>query len=133
MARYLENNADCIGAEGPSLGTIESDNQHIYGARTDSVPCAWSIEGGSDMARILSRRASGRAIPRPTRKSSMSEAKRKAREEKALAALGRGGVGRMIESVGSGYLPPHQVDTGRIDAGKAYALYQGMSKMDMGI
>lgn len=31
------------------------------------------------------------------------------------------------------YLPPHQVDTSRIDAGKAYALYQGMSKTDMGI
>ncbi len=133
VARYLERNADCIGVAGPSLGTIESDNQRIYGARMDSVPCAWSIEGGSDMARILSRRASGRAVPRRTREGSMPEAKRKAREERVLAALDRGSAGRMLESVGKGYLPPHQVNTAHIANSSAYALFRGMSNMDQGI
>lgn len=133
VARYLENNADCIGAQGPSLGTIESDNQHLYGARMDSVPCAWSIEGGSDMARIISRRASGRAIPKMTRERSMSEAKREAREKKVLAALDRGSAGRVLESVGKGYLPPHQVNTAHIANSSAYALFRGMSNMDQGI
>ncbi len=133
VARYLENNADSIGVDGPSLGTIESDNQHLYGARMDSVPCAWSIEGGSDMARILSRRASGRAIPKMTRERSMSEAKRAARERKVLAALERGSAGRVLESVGKGYMPPHQVSTAHIANGSAYALFRGMSNMDRGI
>lgn len=132
VARYLLNNSEAIGAAGPSLGTIESDNQHVYGARMDSVPCAWSVRGGSDMARILSRRASGRKIPRPTRAGSLSRRRRAARQRKMLAALERG-AGRVVESVGRGYLPPHQVDTDRIGAGKAYALLRGMSRMDTGI
>ena len=133
VAGYLLNNSELIGAEGPSLGTIESDNQHIYGARMDSVPCAWSVRGGSDMARILSRRASGREIPRVSRLESMPHRKRDARNGKVLAKLERGGAGRVVESVGEGYLPPHQVDTSRIEAGKAYALYRAMSNMDAGI
>ena len=133
VAGYLLNNSELIGAEGPSLGTIESDNQHIYGARMDSVPCAWSVRGGSDMARILSRRASGREIPRVSRLESMPHRKRDARNGKVLAKLERGGAGRVVESVGEGYLPPHQVDTSGIEAGKAYALYRAMSNMDAGI
>ena len=38
---YLRNNIDLIAVEGPSLGTMESENQHLYGARMDSAPCAW--------------------------------------------------------------------------------------------
>lgn len=130
---YLANNQEHIGTAGPSLGTIESDNQHVYGARMDSVPCAWSVRGGSDMARILSRRASGRKIPRLSRADSMSPKRRDARGSKMLRKLEQGGAGHVVESVGKGYLPPHQVDTSRIEAGKAYALYRAMSKMDTGI
>ncbi len=132
-AGYLERNAGAIGAPGPSLGTIESDNQHVYGARMDSVPCAWSVEGGCGMARILSRRASGRAVPRTTRAASASPRRRAAREAKMVRALERGGAGPMVESTGKGYLPPHQVDTSRIEAGKANALYRAMAKMGGGI
>lgn len=103
---------------GSSLGTMESDNQHIYGARMDSAPCAWSVEGGSNMALILSRRASGRKIPRLSRADSMSPEKRDAREGKILRKLEQGGAGHMVESVGEGYLPPHQVDTSRIETGR---------------
>lgn len=97
---------------------MESDNQHIYGARMDSAPCAWSVEGGSNMALILSRRASGRKIPRLSRADSMSPEKRDAREGKILRKLEQGGAGHMVESVGEGYLPPHQVDTSRIETGR---------------
>lgn len=133
VAAYLENNRDAIGREGPSLGTLESDNQHLYGARMDSVPCAWSIRGGSDMARMLSRRASGASVPGPTRERSMSEARRSAREKRILASLESGGAGRMVESVGRGYLPPHQASTSRMANGRAYALLKGASNMDRGI
>ena len=108
VAAYLRNNADIIAAEGPSLGTMESENQHLYGARMDSVPCAWSAAGASAMARVISRRSSGREIPRMTRSRSLTPRRAKQRERRVLAALDAGSAGKMVESVGSGYLPPHQ-------------------------
>lgn len=131
---YLKGNIDAIAVEGPSLGTMESENQHLYGSRMDCWPCAWSVRGASDMARIISRRASGRAVPRMTRDLSRKDARRKKREQKELAFYEReGGAGRMVEFVGRGYLPPHQVDTRKMLPGKAYALHKGMANMDRGI
>lgn len=135
VAGYLEGNAGAIAVEGPSLGTMESENQHLYGARMDSVPCAWSPRGASDMARIISRRESGTPVPRATREGSMGARRRKRREERELSLLESRGAsaGKVVESVGSGYLPPHQADTRGMDAGKAYALYRGMAILDRGI
>lgn len=132
---YLEGNIDAIALEGPSLGTMESENQHLYGARMDCWPCAWSIRGASDMARIISRRASKRAIPKMTRERSVGETRRKRREKKELAFYEKQGLpaAGVLESVGKGYLPPHQVNTRRIDSGKAYVLYKGMANLDRGI
>lgn len=131
VAAYLEGHIGSIAVEGPSLGTMESENQHLYGVRMDSFPCAWSPRGASDMARLISRRESGRRIPRMTRARSMGESRRERRERRELAHLERQGLpaSKVVQSVGSGYLPPHQVDTSRIDAGKAYALYEGMAKL----
>lgn len=56
---YLRGHADPIGISGPSLGTMEAGNQHVYRSRMTAVPCAWSEQGTSDMARICSRQASG--------------------------------------------------------------------------
>lgn len=131
---YLEGNIDAIAIDGPSLGTMESENQHLYGVRMDSFPCAWSLQGASDMARIISRKASKRPIPRMTRERSAGNARRKRREARELAFYERqGGAGRVVESEGSGYLPPHQADTRKMSKGKAYALYEGMAKLDRGI
>lgn len=131
---YLEGNIDHIALDGPSLGTMESENQHLYGVRMDSFPCAWSERGASDMARIISRRESGAPVPRMTRGRSTGDRRRESRERKELSFYaGRGGAGKMVESVGSGYLPPHQADTGRMAPGKAYALVKGMANLDRGI
>lgn len=128
---YLEGNIDAIAVEGPSLGTMESENQHLYGARMDSFPCAWSLRGASDMARIISRRASSTSIPRMTRKRSEGLKRAQRRQEKELSYYGhKGKRARMVESVGQGYLPPHQVDTRRMGPGKAYALRKGMAILD---
>lgn len=105
---YLRNNIDLIAVEGPSLGTMESENQHLYGARMDSVPCAWSRAGASAMARVVSRRHSKREIPRMTRSRSLTPKRAKRRERRILAALSSGSAGKLVESVGRGYLPPHQ-------------------------
>lgn len=131
---YLKGNIDHIAIDGPTLGTMESDNQHLYGVRMDSFPCAWSLRGASDMARIISRRESKRALPRRTRQGSRSERRRRNREEKELGFYAKeGGAAEMLKSVGSGYLPPHQVDTRKMRTDKAYALYRGMANLDRGI
>ena len=104
---YLRKNIDLIAVEGPSLGTMESENQHLYGARMDSVPCAWSRPGASAMARVVSRKHSHREIPRMTRSRSLTPKRAKQREARIIAALWPKGAGKMVESTGSGYLPPH--------------------------
>ncbi|MFR2951079.1 MAG: UPF0236 family transposase-like protein [Collinsella intestinalis] len=104
---YLRSNIDLVAVEGPSLGTMESENQHLYGSRMDSVPCAWSRPGASAMARVISRKSSKRAIPSLTRSRSLTPRRAKQRERRILSALA-GGTGKVVECVGSGYLPPHR-------------------------
>lgn len=118
---YLRNNADIIAVEGPSLGTMESENQHLYGARMDSVPCAWSAAGASAMARVISRRSSKREIPRLTRARSVTKRRARRSEGRVLASLAAGSAGKMVESVGSGYLPPHQASVTGASAEVRYA------------
>ena len=118
---YLRNNIDLIAVEGPSLGTMESENQHLYGARMDSVPCAWSRSGASAMARVISRKSSKRRVPRMTRVRSLTPKRAKQRERKILAALNTGSTGKLVESVGSGYLPPHHASFVGMSADVRYA------------
>ena len=118
---YLRNNIDLIAVEGPSLGTMESENQHLYGARMDSVPCAWSRSGASAMARVISRKHSKREVPRMTRVRSLTPKRAKQRERKILAALNTGSTGKLVESVGSGYLPPHHASFVGMSADVRYA------------
>jgi len=117
----LRNNIDIIAVEGPSLGTMESENQHLYGARMDSVPCAWSRAGASAMARVISRKHSKREVPRMTRARSLTPKRAKQRERRILAALNTGGAGKLVESVGSGYLPPHRASLVGMSADVRYA------------
>lgn len=128
---YLEGNIDHIALDGPSLGTMESENQHLYGVRMDSFPCAWSITGASDMARIISRRESKTSLPRLTRERSMGEKRRARRERKELAYYENHGSSpsKVVKSEGSGYLPPHQVDTSKMDPGKAYCFRRAMANI----
>lgn len=50
-----------VAVAGPSLGTMESDSQYLYGAGMGSVPCGWSRRGACDMGRLISRREGGHA------------------------------------------------------------------------
>ena len=113
---YLEGNLGSVAVAGPSLGTMESDNQHLYGARMDSVPCGWSRAGACDMGRLISRRESGRAVPRMTRELSASPRRRRRREARELRSLERAGTraSEVVQSVGSGYEPPHRARVGRM-------------------
>lgn len=105
---YLRRNASLIAVEGPSLGTMESENQHLYRSRMASVPCAWSREGASGMARLRSRRGSGRAVPPRTRAGSATPLRHRRDEGREMAALegkGLSAKGRPSR-VGTGYGPP---------------------------
>ena len=120
VVRYLRNNMEAIAAEGPSLGTMESENQHVYGVRMDSFPCAWSVRGASDMARLRCRSVSGRPVPRMTREKSMSERKRAAKRCRELAPY-MGGSGRVPGSAGRGYEAPHRASAVGMAAEIRYA------------
>ena len=121
---YLRNNMALIDVDGPSLGTMESENQHLYGVRMDSFPCAWSRRGASDMARIRSRTHSGRSVPKMGREASMSASRRRARAARELAALERlAPSGRVVKSEGAGWEPPRASVSG---AGEAVRLAAGL-------
>lgn len=120
---YLRRNVDFIDVDGPSLGTMESENQHLYGARMDSFPCAWSVRGASDMARIRSRIHSKRAIPKITREASATprrQARNKRRGFESFARCGQTG-GQVVQSVGKGWEAPHQASVAGLSAGVRHA------------
>ena len=113
VAEYLRSNAEIIYTKGPSLGTMEAENQHIYGVRMDSFPCAWSVQGASNMARLRGRSVSGRTIPRQTRDMSLSAKRRRRRKEKEYAFYERK-TGVIPESTGHGYAYPHQASVAQL-------------------
>ncbi len=115
-AGYLEGNMGSVAVAGPSLGTMESDNQHLYGARMDSVPCGWSRAGACDMGRLISRRETGRPVPRVTRERSATPRRRGRREARELRSLERAGTraSEVVQSAGSGYEPPHRASVAQM-------------------
>lgn len=60
------------------------------------------------MVRVVSRKHSHREIPRMTRPRLLTPRRARQREAGIIAALWPRGAGKMVESTGSGYLPPHQ-------------------------
>ena len=107
VIRYLRSHADRIGVPGPSLGTMESENQHVYKSRMAGVPCAWSMQGASDMARIRSRQASGRPIPHLPRDERRGPKRLERRKRKEIAAYSGGpAAGDALAFEGKGYEYP---------------------------
>lgn len=123
VSAYLRGNMDAIAVEGPSLGTMEAENQHLYGVRMDSFPCAWSVRGASDMARIRSRLHSGRAVPRMTREKSATPRRKAARARRELRWLETQGraAGRVVESAGKGWEPPRRASVAGLSAEVRFA------------
>lgn len=130
---YLRNNMGIIAAEGPSLGTMESENQHLYKSRMASVPCAWTREGASHMARLLSRKGgANRAAPPRTRAGSVTPLRRRREEGRQLAVLEQAGLSATScpSRVGSGYEPPRASAAGTSSEVRyAAAIDSGMAGM----
>lgn len=70
-----------------------------------------------------------------SREASRGEKRRARRDRKELSFYSEQGLAasKVLESSGSGYLPPHQADTGKMGTGKAYVLRKGMAVLDRGI
>lgn len=102
VSAYLRNNAGIVFTGGPSLGTMEAEQQHVYGCRMDSVPCGWSVAGADAMARVRSRLASKRALPKPTREQSVTPRRRKRTEFRTLSAFEKKVDTRTPTKVGRG-------------------------------
>ena len=121
-AAYLRNNAEYIyrlGAE--SLGTMEAEQQHVYGARMDAVPCGWSIAGADAMARIRSRAASKREVPRYTRETSVTPHRKKMVENRTMASLAKKVDTKVPLRVGKGRGAEHVASVAGMSADVRYA------------
>lgn len=104
VAAYLRRHAAEIGG-GPSMGTMEAEQQHMYKVRMGSFPCAWSPAGADAMARLRSWLGSGFALPPRTRESAESPRRRERRERKLARHLARRAGGR-VKSEGKGWEYP---------------------------
>lgn len=105
LAAYVRGNASAILSDGPSLGTMEGTNAHLYASRMKHFGGGWSRRGASDMARIRSAIASGDELPAVTRDASFPPAERRSRERRRKLALER--MRYYVEDTeGHGYEPP---------------------------
>ena len=122
VAPYLRAHASSIGVEGPSLGTMEPENQHVYQSRLSSVPCAWTRRGADSIARIRSRIASGREVLRLGRGRRITPAARRRREGRVEAALAGAGpsASQVVQSEGRGWEYPLRGSTSGMRADVRY-------------
>lgn len=104
VAAYLRRHAAEIGG-GPSMGTMEAEQQHMYKVRMASFPCAWSREGADAMARVRSWVYSGFELPARTREESRSP-RRAARRDGRLARFVASRPGSRVKSEGKGWEYP---------------------------
>ena len=104
---YIENNAEFIRKDPISLGSIESDQQHIFKARFSGVPRVWSREGVDSIARIRARIFSNQEICYKNRNSSYSIKYTRLRQKKIEKSFGK--VPYVYElTTGKGYNYPVQ-------------------------
>lgn len=118
VAAYLRRHAAEIGG-GPSMGTMEAEQQHMYKARMASFPCAWSAEGADAMARVRSWVYSGFPLPARTREGSRSR-RRAARRDERLARFVASQPGSRVKSEGKGWEYPVSASLGGFMADVRY-------------
>lgn len=121
VADYLRRNEEAIYSGGPSLGTMEAEQQHIYGCRMDSVPCGWSAAGADAMARVRSGKYSGRELPHPTRPRSASPRRRARSNRRELACLKTKVDAKVPMKVGHGSEAEHKASLAGCSAEVRYA------------
>jgi hypothetical protein len=112
VAPYLRGHASCMGVAGPSPGTMEPENQHVYQSGLSSVPCAWTRRGADSVARIRSRQASGREVPHLSRTDRVTPEARARREQRIDGALrARPDAAQVVSCEGKGREYPARAST----------------------
>lgn len=119
LKSYLISNRQLIeNGAGPSMGTQEGTNAHVFAARMKAWGGAWSRRGAAFMAAIRARIASGEELIAPPRDNVMYDdyqiAKRKNFEELCLTknydvaqSTGKGYEPKRGKIVLSTHMPPH--------------------------
>jgi hypothetical protein len=106
LQSYLRSNMDLLKAgAGPSMGTMEGTNAHVWAARMKVWGGAWSRKGAACMAAIRARLASGEELIRPKPDNVMYDdlqVHRRIRYEESLI----GGHWDVPKTEGTGYEPP---------------------------
>jgi hypothetical protein len=106
LQTYLTNNLDLIKAGiGPSAGTMEGTNAHVYAARLKVWGGAWSRRGASAMAAVRARLASGEDLIAPKIDNALlddSQIRRRLIFEEGQLS----GKWNCAKSEGFGYVPP---------------------------
>jgi hypothetical protein len=106
LQSYLLSNIELIEAgAGPSMGTMEGSNAHVWAARMKVWGGAWSRKGAVCMAAIRARLASGEDLIRPKLDNVMyddSQVRRRLRFEESLID----GHWNVPKAEGRGYEPP---------------------------
>ncbi len=87
VANYILNNADFIRKTDFTLGTMECEQEHMYKSRFAGVPRAWSVAGVDAIARIRSRKHSGRDLVFRTRKETIPKEVTRRREKRVYEVL----------------------------------------------
>ncbi len=80
-------NADYIRKTDYTLGTMECEQEHMYKSRFAGVPRAWSVAGVDAIARIRSRKHSGRDLVFRTRKETIPKEVTRRREKRVYEVL----------------------------------------------
>ena len=107
LAKYIRNNAEFIKKNDFTLGTMEAEQEHLYKSRMAAFPCAWSVEGADAIARVRSRRQSGRKLIFRSRQDTIPEEVKKAREKRIYEFLEKTPLVFQV-TTGKGYNYPHQ-------------------------
>lgn len=105
LQRYLTSSIELIKqGSGPSMGTMEGTNAHVYAARLKARACSWSRHGAYSIAAIRARLATGKELIKPKINNAIYDdsqiRKRMAYEEKQLVRNYT-----VSQSEGSGYEP----------------------------
>ena len=102
LLTYIRHNKGSIAKDGPSLGTMEGTNAHVYAARMKVWGGGWSRKGASDMARVRSTIASGEELPMP--KTEIVFARQEQRRRDALRSARETKMSyTIVEADGKGY------------------------------
>lgn len=104
VSAYLRRHGAEIGS-GPSMGTMEAEQQHMHKVRMGSFPCASSAPGADAMARIRSWVYLGLRLPARTREGSRSP-RRASRRDERLARFVSAQPGIRVQSERRGWEYP---------------------------